>query len=244
MKTESFIKIIMAMTLVIGGAIHAETPEPPLVARTVNGAYVEFKDQLTWVIQNPKRANQFPEFKKILLKRCNQIESKPEAYEKLIPLKKKALTAAGWYEEWNQLGFKKVGQVGLEMMKGDFTNDPLALLVVMEKEGSPKDELALARHYAPLALMQSFASKDELAKLEGLSKKAVLVAEKELITTTPQNNFWLGGNWNPALLTRLKKIMPNVFKAIQDECFKFNQNSSAEPAHVNTQSCSLIHRQD
>jgi hypothetical protein len=107
----------------------------------------------------------------------------------------------------------------------------------MEKEAEPKDDLALARHYAPLALMQSIASKDELSKLENLSKKSVSTAQKELIAAIPGQAFWLGGNWTRELYIKLKKIMPDVARTIKSECDGYLKDPSKDPIHVNLIGC-------
>ncbi|MBU6154315.1 MAG: hypothetical protein KGP28_08450 [Bdellovibrionales bacterium] len=210
-----------------------------MIARTLNGAYVRLDDQLEWIAANPEAAAGNQRFKEIILKSCYSNGGfKKDTYEKkVIPLKIRALKAAGWYEEWLKEGFGRLDRIGTEMRNGSFVNQTFTLFEVMEKEGGGRNELALVRYLAPLALIHNSGSGEALEKIEKFPAKILKQVENELIASRPEARFWLEGNWDSARLDRLKKAFPQVHGIIVKECGELEKNQKTESVHLMRRSC-------
>jgi hypothetical protein len=222
----------------------SESSAPPMVTRTLNHAYIQFDEQLEWILANPKAVSGNSAFKKIILERCNHRGQNfsPSSYDqKIVPLKRRALKAVGWYDQWLRDGFSTVQESGKKMIAGDFSDFPLHLFFVMESEGEPRDDLALVRYLAPNALIQSAASGNALEKLEAYPRKVLKQVESELIAAKPGNAFWMGGQWSAPLLAKLKKIFPEVYRTVGTECASLGKSPEIEPIHVNSYNCRELH---
>ena len=204
-------------------ASRAEEPQPPLVARVENGAYVPFSDSLSFIQKNPKIVSKFPKFKKIILKECDKTKN---------PLKEPALKAAGWWDEWVKQGFQSLHQISDEFINGDFTHDQGLLLIVMTDEARPANPYEISRYLAPLALMQSFASHGELERLKKTPKADLAKIENDLIHSKPKSPFWLGGNWTVEQMNDVKSLFPRLFQKAQEECTSYLKDENQEPNHV------------
>ncbi|NDG85110.1 MAG: hypothetical protein EBX52_08770 [Proteobacteria bacterium] len=214
--------------------MQSEANEPNIVSRVENGAYVPFTEVLQWIQDHPKDAVRYPVFKKIVLKECNKTKN---------PIKERSLKAAGWWDEWVKTGYDSLHAISSEFIQGDFTHDPSMLFTVLREEAPSANPFELLRHQAPLALMQSFASKGELDALKKAPKKDLAKIEQELLRAKPGQAFWLGGNWNKSQFEDLKRIFPALFETAKKECEAYFKDDRKDPPHVSTNGCDLLFRE-
>jgi len=204
-----------------------------MVTRVEGGAYVPFGEILQWIRSHPEDANHHPEFKKIVLKECNKTRHADKAA---------ALKAAGWWNDWVKAGYESLHAISSEFIQGDFTHDPSMLFTVLREEAPSANSFELLRHQAPLALMQSYASKGELDAVKKAPKADLAKIEQELLRARPKQAFWLGGNWNKAQLEDLKRIFPSLFETAKKECEAYFKDDRKDPPHVSTNGCDQLFR--